>query len=121
MKLSDIKGQEAFKVMGTMIGCLREMFSDKELGKIATEQKAGWVLDFFSVSLEKKSDIWMRMYLILNPDTKEEEVSLGSVIKFAYDFKNDPELMSLFFSQGEQTEKTSTGSPMVNITEIEKK
>lgn len=121
MKLTDIKGQEAFKVMGTLIGCLREMFTDKELSKITTEQKQGWLLDFFNISLEKKSDIWLKMYLALNPDKKEEDVSIASVIQFAFDFKNDPELMSLFFSQGDQTEKTSSGSPMVNITEIEKK
>ena len=121
MKISDIKGQEAFKALGAIIGCLRELFQDKQLSKITTEQKAGWLLDFFSVSLEKKSDVWMKMYLILNPDKKEEEVSIASVIKFAYDFKNDPELMSLFFSQGDQMVRTSSGSPMVNITEIEKK
>lgn len=120
MKLSEIKGQEAFKVMGKLVGCLREMFQDDELKKISSEQKAGWLLDFFSVSLEKKSDIWMKMFLALNPDVKEKDVTIGSVIKFAYDFKNDPELMSLFFSQGDRTELNSIGSPTENIEETEK-
>ena len=121
MKLSEIKGQEAFKAMGTVIGCLRDMFQDKKLSKITTEQKAGWLFDFFTISLEEKSDVWMKMFLALNPDMKEEEVSVGSVIRFAYDFKNDPELMSLFFSQSGRMEKTSIGSHTGNITEIEKK
>mgnify|MGYP007013892989 CR=1 FL=1 len=110
MRLSDIKGQDAFKAMGSIVGCLRDMFSDERILQIVNEKKKGWMLDFFSVSLEERSDLWMRMYLVLNPDTKEEDVSVGSVIKFAYDFKNDPELMSLFFSQSEQTENSSSGS-----------
>ena len=110
MRLSDIKGQDAFKAMGSIVRYLREMFSDEKLAKIAIEQKKGWLLEFFSVSLEEKSDLWMRMFLVLNPDTKEEDVTLGTVVKFAYDFKNDPELMSLFFSQSEQTENNSSGS-----------
>ena len=121
MKLSDIKGKDAFKAVGVVVGCLRDLFQDEVLSKISTEQKKGWILDFFTVSLEDHSDVWIKMFLALNPDMEEEDVSLGSVIKFAYEFKNDPELMSLFFSQGEQMEQTSSGSPMVNITEIEKK
>lgn len=121
MRLSDIKGQDAFKVIGSVIGCLRDMFKDEKLRKIATEQKTGWLLEFFSMSLDNHSDIWMKMYLALNPDIKEEDVSVGSVIRFATEFKNDPELMSLFFSQGEQMQNSYSGSPMVNTEETEKK
>lgn len=121
MRLSDIKGQDAFKVIGTVVGCLRDMFKDEKLSRIVREQKAGWLLEFFSMSLDNHSDIWMRMYLALNPDVDEENVSVGSVIRFATDFKNDPELMSLFFSQGGQMENNYSGSPMVNIKETGKK
>lgn len=121
MRLSDIKGQDAFKAIGEVVGCLRDMFKDEKLRKIATEQKTGWIMEFFSDSLNNHSDIWMRLFLILNPDTKKDEISVSSVIRFAYDFKNDPELMSLFFSQGEQMENSYSGSPMVNTEETEKK
>lgn len=117
MRLSDIKGQDAFKAIGTVVGCLREMFKDEKLSKMVMEQRSGWLLEFFSASLDNHADIWMRMYLALNPDMKEDDVSVGSVIRFAYDFKNDPELMSLFFSQGGQMQNNSSGSPMVNIKE----
>lgn len=121
MRLSDIKGQDAFKAMGSLIGYLREMFKDEKLLQVVKEQKIGWMLDFFSVSLEEHSDIWMKMYMVLNPGIKEEDVSMGSVIKFAYEFKNDPELMSLFFSQGDQMENNYSGSPMESIEETGKK
>lgn len=121
MRLSEIKGQNAFKTVGKIVGYLKEMFSDDVLNKIVAEQKKGWILDFFTESLNRKADVWMKMYLALNPEVKEDDVSLGSVIKFAYEFKNDSELMSLFFSQGEQKENSYSGSPMVNIEETEKK
>ena len=110
MRLSEIKGEEAFKTAGKIIGLLREMFQDKELSQIVAEEEQGWILNFFSTSLEKKSDIWLTMFLALNPDKSRDDVSLSSVITFAYEFKNDPELMSLFFSQSEQTVNNSSGS-----------
>ncbi len=118
MKLSDFKGQEAFRVVGHLMRCLQEMFKDEKLLKIATEKKAGWIIEFFAESLENKPEIWEKMFVLLNPNNKD--YNLGSVIKFAYDFKNDPELMSLFFSQGDQMQSESSGSPTVNITAIEK-
>ena len=111
MRLSDIKGEQAFKAVGQIVGCLREMFADEKLAKIASGEKKDWVLEFFQVSLEEKANLWMKMYKILNP---EEEVNLANVVKFAFDFKNDSELMGLFFSQGEQIVKNSSGSPTEN-------
>lgn len=111
MRLSDIKGEQAFKAVGQIVGCLREMFEDDDLAKIVDNENKGWILEFFQKSLESKADIWMKMYKVLNPD---EEVNLAGVIKFAFDFKNDPELMGLFFSQGEQMVKNSSGSPTEN-------
>ena len=120
MKLSEIKGEQAFKTIGKVVGCLRKMFSDEELNNIVQEQKEGWVLVFLEESLERKTDIWCEMYLALNPGETKENISVGSVISFAYEFKNDEQLMSLFFSQGEQIVKTSIGSPMENTEAAEK-
>lgn len=120
MKLSEIRGQDAFKVMGRLVGCLREFYTDEKIVQIAKEKKPGWVLNFFETSLEVKSDVWLKLFVALNPDVKEEDVNFGSVVKFASDFINDPEMMSLFFSQGEQTENPSSGSPMVNTEVTEK-
>lgn len=111
MRLSEIKGEQAFKAVGQIIGILREMFADEKLAKIVNDEKSDWVYEFFQVSLERKSDLWLKAYKVLNPD---EEVNLANVVKFAFDFKNDPELMGLFFSQGEQMVKNSSGSPTEN-------
>lgn len=119
MRLSEIKGEQAFKAIGQIVGCLRELFTDEKVLKIVTEQQKGWMLEFFQTSLEERSETWLKMYLILNPETDVNDVSLGSVVRFAYDFKNDPELMSLFFSQSEQTVKNFSGSHTENIEETE--
>ena len=119
MKLTDIKGQDAFKAMGIVIGCLRDMFSDKKLSKIVAKQDDGWLFDFFTISLDEKSDLWLKMFLALNPDKNADDVNIASVVKFAYDFKNDPELMSLFFSQGGQMVNKSSGSHTDNTTVTE--
>lgn len=114
MRLSEIKGEQAFIAVGQIVGILREMFADEKLAKIVDEEKKNWVYEFFQASLETKANLWMKAYKVLNPD---EEVNLANVIKFAFDFKNDPELMGLFFSQGEQIVKKSTGSPTENTKE----
>lgn len=120
MRLSDIKGEQAFKTIGAVVGCLRELFKDEKVNKIVQNQEPGWILDFFSLSLEGNPDVWMKMYLLLNPDVERNDVSIGSVIKFAYEFKNDPELMTLFFSQSDPTEKKSTGSLTENTEATDK-
>lgn len=117
MKLKEIKGPEAFKTVGRITACLRDMFTEEKLQKIVAEQKPGWILEFFTASLEEKADLWQKMFLLLNPDKTEEDVTLGAVLSFAADFKNDPDLMSLFFSQGGQIVPNSSGSLMENTTE----
>lgn len=119
MLLDKVKGRNAFKAMGTVVGCFREMFKNKQLAEIAKAKEKGWILDFFSISLDECSDIWVTMFLTLNPEINEEDITIPAVIHFAMDIKNDPELMSLFFSQSEQTDRTSSGSPMENIEETE--
>lgn len=114
MLLEKLKGQEAFKAMGRLVGCFREMFQTESLGDIVKAKEQGWILKFFEVSLEDRSDLWLKMFTILNPDIPEEEVSVGSVIAFAYQIYSDKQIMTLFFSQSEQTVNEPSGSPMEN-------
>ena len=119
MLLDKVKGRNAFKAMGTIVGCFREMFNNEQLAKIAKAKEQGWILDFFSVSLDECADIWVRMFLTLNPELNEEDISIPAVIHFAMQIKADPEMMSLFFSQSEQTDRMSSGSPTENIEATE--
>lgn len=118
MKLSDIKGEEAFRVMGRLVSILKRMFSDEKAQKIILEKQEGYLMTFFEYSLGKQSADWLEMFVALNPDKKAEEVTPMDVIAFAYEFMNDEQMMSLFFSQGgTMIQKTSIGSATEN-TEV---
>jgi len=117
MRLKDFKGEEAFKVMGKMVSCLRRMFQDKKASDIVITKKQGWILEFLEYSLCEQAGVWLDMFKALNPDVPEEEISTQNVVIFASEFMQDPELTSLFFSQGRTTSKTSIGSATEN-TEV---
>lgn len=119
MRLNEIRGTNAFKAMGVLVGCLKTMFNNPVLKEIVKNkgEDNSWVLSFIEKSLEELPDVWMKMFLVLNPDLKEEEVSVANVVHFAYEFTNDPEIMSLFFSQSNQRVKESSGSATGNIKE----
>lgn len=111
MKLSEFKGEEAFKVMGRIIRSFRSVFKDEKIIKITKEKdKEGWVLDLLEYSLSEQASIWLDMFCTLNPEKKRSEVSTRDVIAFAYEFMNDEQLMSLFFSQSQNKPLTSIGS-----------
>lgn len=121
MKLTDIKGEEAFRVMGRLVSILKKMFSDEQAQKIILEKKEGYLMTFFEYSLDKQAKEWLEMFVALNPDKKAEEVSPMDVIAFAYEFTQDEQMMSLFFSQGRAImSKTSIGSATENIEVKEK-
>lgn len=118
MKLCDFKGEEAFKVMGKTISVLKRIFLNKKASEIIDKKSKGYLMEFFEFSLTEQSKEWLELFTILNPDKAPEEVSTQDVIAFAYDFINDEQLMSLFFSQSRTTKlKTSIGSAMEN-TEV---
>lgn len=118
MRLNEFKGEEAFKVMGRVVGGLKAIFQDKKAIEIIQGKEAGWMMDFFQYTLTEQSKQWLDLYCILTPDAKRDSVSTSDVISFASEFMNDEQLMSLFFSQSRMiTSKTSSGSAMEN-TEV---
>lgn len=118
LRLSEFKGEEAFKVMGRVVGGIKAIFKDEGALKIIQNKEAGWMLDFFEYTLVEQSAKWLDLYCILTPNAKRSEVSTQDVITFASEFMNDEQLMSLFFSQSRMiTSKTSIGSATEN-TEV---
>jgi hypothetical protein len=93
--------------------------------KIVTERgnqkNNNWVLELLEVSLSEDAEKWMRLYLVLNPEKKAEDVTTFDVFKFANEFISDPTMMNLFFSQSRTVAPISSGSAMANTEEIEKK
>jgi len=118
MKLSEFKGEDAFKVMGRVISVLKRLFLDKKASEIINKKSEAYLMEFFEYSLTNQSKEWLEMFTILNPEKKAEDVSTTDVIVFASDFIHDEQLMSLFFSQSRTMKpKTSIGSATEN-TEV---
>ena len=114
MKLSDFKGQDAFRVMGKLIKAFRVMFNDEKILEITERKEKAWVLNFLEYSLCEKADVWLDTFCALNPDIEAENVTTADVVKFAYDFMSDEQLMTLFFSQGRTTGVTTLQSASEN-------
>lgn len=114
MNLCEFKGEEAFKVMGKIIRILREIFKDENVIEMTTKKEKGWILAFLDYSLENQSKNWLDLFVALNPSIKPKDVTTMDVLAFAYEFVNDEQMMSLFFSQSRMNQKKSIGSASEN-------
>lgn len=125
MMLDKFKGNEAFRVIGKCITILKSLYDNEKTMEIVKEgmksNNKKWTLDFLEASLTETPEKWMDLFLLLNPDSKADEVSTMDVFAFAYEFLNDPIMMNLFFSQSRQNVSISSGSAMANTKEIGKK
>lgn len=125
MVLDKFKGNEAFRVIGKVIHEFKSFYENEKVMKIVTERgnqkNNNWVLELLEVSLSEDAEKWMRLYLVLNPEKKAEDVTTFDVFKFANEFISDPTMMNLFFSQSRTVAPISSGSAMENTEEIEKK
>lgn len=125
MVLDKFKGNEAFRVIGKVIHEFKSFYDNEKVTKIVTEGRKqsnnNWVLELLEVSLSEDSEKWMKLFLVLNPDKKAEDVTTYDVFRFANEFISDPTLMNLFFSQSRTVAPISSGSAMANTEEIEKK
>lgn len=125
MVLDKFKGNEAFRVIGKVIHEFKSFYENEKVMKIVTEGRKqknnNWVLELLEVSLSEDAEKWMRLFLVLNPDKKAEDVTTFDVFKFANEFISDPTMMNLFFSHSRTVAPISSGSAMENTEEIEKK
>lgn len=125
MVLDKFKGNEAFRVIGKVIHEFKSFYENEKVMKIVAEGRKqsnnNWVLDLLEVSLSEDSEKWMKLFLVLNPEKKAEDVTTFDVFRFANEFISDPTLMNLFFSQSRTVVPISSGSAMANTKEIEKK
>ena len=113
MKLSDIKGEKALEVLADLLEPAAEIMSDKEAVKLF---KSGQQIQGVSYILKQHTKACLTVLALTegeNPETYQPNV-LSLPMKLMEVF-NDPELMSLFTSQG-QKESPSSGSATV-ITE----
>lgn len=117
MRLSDIKGEEAFEVMADLIDPLANIAQKEEVRKADKSNK----LAFIQVLLRNCKAELLEMLAILDRkpvDEYREEFNLAMLPGKVIEMFNDPAVLELFGLQG-QTE-TSLGSATEN-TGVEEK
>lgn len=108
MKLSEIKGEQAIELLADLIEPASEIMADKE---VAALYRSGQSIKAVSYVLKKHKRSCLAILALTegkNPATYQPNV-LSLPMKLLEIF-NDPELMSLFSSQSQKNEETSSGS-----------
>lgn len=114
MKLSEIKGEAALDAVADIIEPLSIIVADKQfMQDYKTKPK---LLVIKSVLKGHKQEV-LQILAVLDQKSIEEymeTVNLLTLPMQILDVVDDPEFEMLFRSQGQITEKTSSGSAMVN-------
>lgn len=112
MKLSDLKGEAALDALADLIEPITEIVTDAEFVRLAKSNAPRPKLIKAAIKGHKKAIIEILAILDgVPPD--EYEVNLVTLPKKLLEVFNDPDVASLFQSQGQVT-KTSSGSVTEN-------
>lgn len=113
MKLSEIKGERALEVIADLIDPIKEIMDDD---RFKATIDSGSKLDVVKFLLkEHKHQMLVVLALLNNEDPSTYEPSLLSLPMMVMDLISDPDVMSLFGLQDQNTELASTGPVTENI------
>lgn len=120
MKLSDYKGEEALDVLADIIEPLTYVIADKEIQELARQKPQPPAIKFVKPAIKNhKKELIQILARLENQDVEEyaENMSLITLPMQILDLINDPEVQSLFRSQGKSqvTSLASSSSAMENI------
>lgn len=117
MKLSDYKGEDALEVLADLIEPAAEIFGDKEFARLYKTNK----MDAVKFALKNKGKAVITILAVLDREDPETyQPGLLVIPTRLLEILNDPELVSLFTSQAQNAEKTSSGPAMENTEATEK-
>lgn len=115
MKLSEYKGEKALDVLADLIEPASVIMADKEVTELARSKKP--VVQIVKPILKKHKKEVIEILAALDgedPKTYVKKVGIFTLPAKFIEIFNDPELMSLFTLQGQNTEKTNSGSATEN-------
>lgn len=112
MKLSDYKGEDALEVLAELIEPAAEVFGDPEFRKI---YNSGPKVKAVKYALKQHKEPILYMLATLDGESPETyRPGLLTLPAKLLEILNDPELVSLFQSQAQSTDKTSSGPATEN-------
>ena len=113
MKLSEIKGERALEVLADIIDPIGEIGEDEEFMTLLTKEK-----DYkaaLKCILKKHSKSTLTIIALLNEeDVETYQPSLLELPAMVMDLLQDKDFLSLFISQEQSTEQTSSGPATEN-------
>ncbi len=122
MKLSDFKGEEALDVLADIIEPLAVILSDKEIRELGKQKSAP--IKYIKPAIKNHKKELIQVLARLENETVEEyeeHLNLITLPAQLLDLFNDPEVQSLFHSQGKsQLTSIASSSPAMESTEAEK-
>lgn len=111
MKLSEYSGEQALDILADIIEPMVEICSDKE---IMRQYRSGQKIRAVQRAIkEHKKSVITILAVMDGADPAEYNPKLVTLPMRLLEILNDPDLVSLFQSQG-QSSKASSGSAMVN-------
>lgn len=117
MKLSEIKGEQALDVLADLIEPASEIMTDK---MVVATAKSGQKLRAIKLAIKNHKKAVIEILAALDgADVDNYEVNVLTLPAKLLEILNDPVVMSLFSSQVEKTEKTSSTPATGNIGESE--
>jgi hypothetical protein len=116
MKLSEIKGEQALDVLADLIEPASEIMTDKMVVAFA---RGGNSVKAVKCAIKNHKKAVIEILATLDSkDAENYDVNVLTLPAKLLEIFNDPDLMSLFTSRVENTEKTSS-TPATEITEEE--
>lgn len=114
MKVSEIKGNEALDAIADILDPIMEITSDEEIESAwKSKDKQKGRIKAIQLMLRNHKEATITILAILDgEDPKTYEPSLLTLPKKLFEVFNDPDIASLFPSQEQILEKTSSGPVM---------
>lgn len=116
MRLADIKGDKAFEVLADLLDPISSIAKDKRIREAAEES---YLKSAQIVLREHTAEVKVILALLDLEDPETYEVTLATLPKKFMEVVNDPDVMSLFTSQGQMAEMMPFGSAMESTEEGE--
>lgn len=117
MKLSEFKGDEALNVLAELMEPVTEIMGDQGVRSLAQTEGTP-VIKVAHYVIKNHSENVFKIYEAMTKESRENATP-QKLIKFILDIADDPELIDLFTTQGQNGALTSSGSAMENTEEGE--